>query len=78
LQRPVKTLVEPPGFLHWNPKQVQLFQHDVHRFDGALEHGSVAHVEAEAVLAQQLAGAVGFGHALRGEVHIGPTGEYVG
>ena len=77
LQGPVVALVEPPGAAHRDPVEVHLVQRELQRRDRAAQKRGEGLVEAEPRLPEQLAGVVGFLHALLAEGDVHPAGEAV-
>src|SRR5471032_251300 len=77
LQGAVVALVQAPVVLDRQVHHVHLVHAQPQRADRALEHRGVGQVEGVAGLLQHLAGRLGFGDALLGQVHVGPAGEAV-
>src|SRR5690606_5397321 len=72
LQLAVVALVEPPVTDHRDPVPVGRVQRDVGRGDGAAQQRGEDNVRQDAVLGEQLTGALALGDALVGEVHVHP------
>src|SRR5690606_8206856 len=77
LQRSVHALVPAPGVLDGAVHLLELFERDPERRDRALEHLGARQIEAEALGAQELAGAACFDFAIRAERHVHPAGEAI-
>ena len=77
LQGAIVAFVQAVVADHRNPHLVHIVQNGPQGTDGALEHGSVSHIELKACFLQQFASRAGFFAALIGEIHVFPAGETV-
>ncbi|MNT13705.1 hypothetical protein D3C72_1486850 [compost metagenome] len=77
LQGAIVALVQAPVVLDRQIHHVHLVERQPQGADGALQDGSVGHVERKTFLLEDLAGGLGFVDALFRQIDVGPAGEAV-